>query len=193
MPATARANVDVRLSDESVEDHGSYLIVRGVASTFNRDRVGDTVTRAALERAVERYLRNPIMLYGHSYDRPAGLVTRAEVRDDGLHIEAKLPKPADPENLTRWALVRDKVMRGLSIGGAWTRDAMKRLVEIDLREISIAAVPVNADTLLGAQLGKAFGDAPDAADVAAGLREVAWAASVESARIAVARLDLATR
>ena len=189
MPATARADVNFKLDHESVEDHGSYLLVRGRASTFSRDRVGDTVTRAALERAVETYMAtNPILLFEHKYSRPAGTVTKAEVRDDGLHIEARLPRPADPLNLTWWGMVRDKVLRALSIGGRWTRDAMNRLVDVDRREISIAPVAVNGEAFIGAplatQVGKAFGD-----DVVAGAnRNAAFDVELAALRADVALL-----
>lgn len=178
--AAATANYDFSLTDESVVDHGSYLVIRGRASNFDVDRVNDQVTRQAMAKALERYMVNPIMLYGHNFNRPAGIVTKAFVNHAGLWIEAKLPKPSDPENLTWYNLVRDKILRALSIGGVWKRelvDGVNRLTNIDLREISLAAVGVNADTgLFSMQMAKAFGDGDDRAAVVAGMREVARAA-----------------
>ncbi len=153
-------NYDFELSKEHVrENPDGSLTVSGWASNFDVDRVGDTVTRDALDRALTKYMANPVMLYNHQYSQPAGVVTRAEVSDRGLWIEATLPRPADGLPLHYWNLVKQGVMRALSIGGVWTRDAMRRLVEIDLREISLASVGVNGGTLLSAQTAKAFGDA----------------------------------
>lgn len=158
---TAAMDYDFKLSDEHVRvaEDGS-LLVSGWASNFDVDRVGDTVTRAALEKALTGYMRNPILLYGHKYTQPAGVVTKARVTDEGLWIAAKLPRPDGGLPLHYWTLVRQGIMRALSIGGVWKRDALRRLVEIDLREVSIASVGVNAGTLLSAQTAKAFGD-PD--------------------------------
>lgn len=131
--------------------------MRPVLPPIVRPATRTVVTRKALERALERYALNPILLYNHSYAQPAGVVTKALVDDRGLWIEAKLPRPGG-SGLTAhyWNLVRRGALRALSIGGVWKRDAFKRLVEIDLREISVAAVGVNAGTLLSAQTTKAF-------------------------------------
>ena len=160
---TAPMNYNFELSNEHVREAADgSLTVSGWASNFDVDRVGDTVTRKALERALEGYKRNPILLYNHSYAQPAGTVTKALVDDRGLWIEATLPRPESGLTRHYWDLVRRGAMRALSIGGVWKRDALKRLVEIDLREISVAAVGVNAGTLLSAQTAKAFQDAPAA-------------------------------
>jgi HK97 family phage prohead protease len=162
---TAAMDYDFKLSDEHVRvDEEGNLIVSGWASNFDVDRVGDTVTRTALDAALTRFMTNPVMLYDHKYSHPAGVVTKARVTDRGLWIEAKLPKPESGLPLHYWNMVRRGFMRALSIGGVWKRDALRRLVEIDLREISVASVGVNAGTLLSAQTAKAFGDDSDPCD-----------------------------
>jgi len=162
MRTTAPMNYEFNLSNEHVRENADgSLTVSGWASNFDVDRVGDTVTREALDRALRGYMRNPVMLYDHKYSQPAGVVTKALVDERGLWIEAKLPRPAAGLPLHYWTLVKQGVMRALSIGGTWKRDALRRLVSIDLREISLAAAGVNAGTLLSAQTAKAFGDAPD--------------------------------
>ena len=160
MTDTATLNYDFNLSKEHVrEDGDGNLIVSGWASNFDVDRVGDTVTRKALlEAALTGYMRNPILLYDHKYTQPAGVVTKALVNERGLWIEAKLPRPESGLPRHYWNLVRDGFLRALSIGGKFTRDSLKRLVKIDLHEISVASVGVNAGTLLSAQTAKAFGD-----------------------------------
>ncbi len=162
---TAELNYSFALDrDHVVENDDGSITVSGWASNFDVDRVGDTVTRAALDRALTGYMRNPVLLFNHKYAQPAGMVTAAKVSDRGLWIEANLPRPAEPGILrTYWDLVRRGFMRAFSIGGVWKRDSRRRLVEIDLREISVASVGVNAGTLMSAQVGKAFGDAAPAA------------------------------
>src|SRR5262245_56995505 len=153
--ATAAVNYDFELRDEHVRVEDDVLTVSGYASNFDVDRVGDQVTRAALDRALTRYMNNPIVLYDHKYTQPAGIVTNARVDENGLWIAAKLPKPEDGVPRHYWNMVKQGVMKALSIGGVWKREVVggiKRLVEIDLREISIASVGVNASTLLSTQM-----------------------------------------
>jgi HK97 family phage prohead protease len=157
---TATANYDFTLDGKAVEENG-VLKVAGYASNYDLDRVGDVVTRQALEQALNRYMQNPMLLWNHQYSRPAGRVTAARIDQRGLYVEAELPRPAerDGQNLTWWQMVRDGYVKALSIGGKWVRDAANRLIEIDLREVSLAAVGVNSSTLLfSAQMAKAFGD-----------------------------------
>ena len=159
MRSTAALNYDFNLSNEHVrEEADGSLVVSGWASNFDVDRVGDTVTRKALEDALTGYMRNPVLLYDHKYSQPAGIVTKALVDERGLWVEARLPRPDGGLPRHYWNMVKAGVMRALSIGGVFTRDALKRIVSCDLREISVASVGVNAGTLLSAQTAKAFGD-----------------------------------
>ena len=194
--ATAHMDYEFNLSNEHVRvaDDGS-LIVSGWASNFDVDRIGDQVTRDAIKAALDKYMRNPMVLYNHKYSQPAGVVTKAHVDDErGLWVEVKLPRPRVPGMpLHYWNLVKAGVLRGLSIGGKWTRtrlaNGVNALTAIDLRAISVAAsVPVNAGTLLSAQTAKAFQDEDALADARHNV-ELARAAA-QSAYLLNARLDL---
>lgn len=158
---TAHLNYNF-VPDGGVRHEGDKLIISGTASNWDVDRVGDSVMRAAMERALARYMENPILLFDHRYSLPAGRVTRAWIDDDGLHIVAELPMPKEPGDARHWwRLVRDGFVRALSIGGRWTRQTIggvHYLTDIDLREISVAAQGVNATTTFTAQAAKAFGD-----------------------------------
>jgi HK97 family phage prohead protease len=197
---TAAAAYDFTLKQGSVTDNGDHLIVRGYASNFDVDRVGDQVTRRALEAALVGYMRNPMLLWNHKFSRPAGKVTEARVDDHGLYIEAKIPKPADrdAENLTWWQMVRDGYLKALSIGGHWVRErvnGVNQLVRIDLREISLAPVGVNAGTMLFSdQIAKAFGD-PEPVDpvTLARLQMICWRARLERMHIERAAPESASR
>ncbi len=156
--------------DGGVREVGDKLVISGTASNWDVDRVGDAVVRAAMERALEKYMAtNPILLFNHSYKLPAGRVTRAWIDDAGLHIEAELPRPEGHSEARHWwNLVKRGIVRALSIGGVWTRQAIgsvNYLTEIDLREISIAAQGVAYNTTFTAQMAKGFGDAPRTTDI----------------------------
>lgn len=158
---TANLNYNF-VPDGGVREVGDKLVISGTASNWDVDRVGDSVVRTAMERALAQYMENPILLFNHSYSLPAGRVTRAFVDDRGLHIEAELPRPKEPGVARHWwDLVKAGVVRALSIGGKWTRQkigGVNYLTEIDLREISVAAQGINATTTFTAQAAKAFGD-----------------------------------
>lgn len=162
MKETATLNYDFTTSGEVRQD-GDELVISGIASNWDVDRVGDAVTRHAMERGLRKYLEtNPILLFNHSYSLPAGRVTRAWIDDDGLHIEARLPRPHGA-GISRqwWDLVKAGVVKALSIGGVWRRElinGINYLTEVDLREISVAAQSVAYGTTFSVQAAKAFGD-----------------------------------
>lgn len=183
---TANLNYNF-VPDGGVREVGDKLVISGTASNWDVDRVGDSVVRAAMERALDRYMANPILLYNHAYSRPAGRVTRAFIDDDGLHIEAELPRPKESGDSRHWwDLVKAGVVRALSIGGKWTRQqiaGVNYLVDIDLREISVAAQGINATTTFTAQAAKAFGDPePSAPD---------WSSLRDNARLLSLKADIA--
>lgn len=183
---TANLNYNF-VPDGGVREVGDKLVISGTASNWDVDRVGDSVVRAAMERALARYMENPILLYNHAYSRPAGRVTKAFIDDDGLHIEAELPRPKEPGDSRHWwNLVKDGIVRALSIGGKWTRQqigGVNYLTEIDLREISVAAQGINARTTFTAQAAKAFGDPP--------LTELDWSGLRDDALILSLKASLA--
>lgn len=164
--ATASLDYDFGLRNERLREDGDKLVISGIASNWDVDREGDQVARYAFDRALKRYLTtNPILLYSHRYSMPMGKVNRAEVRDDGLFVEAELPKPEPgTEAANVWRLVKQGIVRAFSIGGRFHRKAVngaRTIFDMDLREISIAPVGVNAGTLFSVQAGKAFGDPID--------------------------------
>lgn len=165
MPTTQTAplNLDFGLRDRKVSeaDNGS-LIISGRASTWDLDRQGDTMSRNAFSDSLKRYMTNPIVLYAHRYGTPMGRTLEAEVRADGLHVKVELPQPeAGTEERRIWDLVKAGVIKAFSVGGKGTRkliDGVQTVVHWDLRELSIAPVGVNPNTLfsVSAQAGKCF-------------------------------------
>lgn len=164
---TARLEYGFGLKGEQIRQAADKLVISGLASNWDLDRQGDRMARYAFDRALKRYLTtNPILLYNHRYGMPMGRVTRASVDDDGLWVEAELPRPEPgTEAANIWRLVRTGVVRAFSVGAVFTRrviGGVKTIVDADLREVSIAAVGAVPSALFGlsTQLGKAFGDEP---------------------------------
>jgi HK97 family phage prohead protease len=129
------------------EKDGSASI-RGMASTSDFDRAGDSIAPDAWTRSggLNNFKKNPIILFNHDYDRPIGRATGLEVTDNGLELEAKISKSA-PNGVCD--LVKDGVLGAFSVGfrvkdadyieetdGLMIKDA-------ELFEVSVVSVPCN--------------------------------------------------
>ena len=81
-----------------VAEDGSAMI-RGMASTSDFDRAGDSISHEAWTKGgLKNFEKNPIILFNHDYDRPIGRATGLKVTDNGLELEAKISKSA-PANV----------------------------------------------------------------------------------------------
>lgn len=106
---------------------------------------------------LDDYITNPVVLYGHNaYDLPIGQCTYVAVRGDALECTIKFASAeANPEAEKVWLLVKEKVLRALSVGfrpvnGAYeVRDGEDVWVWRNsiLKEISVVAIPANPEAL----------------------------------------------
>lgn len=132
------------------------LLLSGLAADYKPDRDGESFAQGAFERGLQRYLdTNPIVLYQHDPERPLGRVTAAYIDSAGLHVEMEIPEP--PEG--SWArhpylLAKKGILRGLSVGGNFKRVG-RVIVDSDLQEISLAAIPVLPGALIGRAAARA--------------------------------------
>lgn len=101
---------------KAIEESDGKRIFRGIATTPTADRVGDIVEPMGAQ------FQLPIPLcWMHDSSDPVGWVTAAKVTDKGIEIEgevANLPEPASLKDRldTAWAMLKGKLVRGLSIG-----------------------------------------------------------------------------
>jgi len=165
---------------ESKGDSGGRITI----STCDVDRDHDRVMpRGAL---LENYLKNPVVMWGHSYMSPADMIGRAtnlEVTDVGIVADFELRPAAndqDPQNIVR-----------LLWDGGWVRTASIgfRPIEMqpnefggndikawELLEFSLVSVPANQSALrLAAKAldGEQKDAAPDGETPAAAVVEAA--------------------
>jgi HK97 family phage prohead protease len=127
------------------QDDGSVMI-RGMASTTEFDRAGDSISADAWTKGgLNNFEKNPIILFNHDYSRPIGRAKKVTATNDGLHLEAKISKSAGDVA----ELVKDGVLGAFSVGFR-VKDADYveetdglRIKDAELFEVSVVSVPCN--------------------------------------------------
>ena len=138
-------NLTSTFKSQTVED-GSVMI-RGMASTNDFDRAGDTISPDAWAKGgLKNFENNPIILFNHDYNKPIGRATGLKVTPSGLELEAKISKSA-PESVCD--LVKDGVLGAFSVGFR-VKDADYlsetdgyKIKDAELFEVSVVSVPCN--------------------------------------------------
>ena len=138
-------NLTSTFKSHEVED-GSVMI-RGMASTNDFDRAGDTISPDAWAKGgLTNFENNPIILFNHDYNKPIGRATGLKVTPNGLELEAKISKSA-PEGVCE--LVKDGVLGAFSVGFR-VKDADYlsetdgyKIKDAELFEVSVVSVPCN--------------------------------------------------
>ena len=136
-------NLTSTFKSEAAED-GSVM-VRGMASTKEFDRAGDSILADAWTKGgLGNFEKNPIILFNHDYNKPIGRATKVTPTADGLHMEAKISKHAECANL-----IKDGVLGAFSVGfKVKDADYLKetdglQIKDAELFEVSVVSVPCN--------------------------------------------------
>ena len=128
------------------QEDGSIKI-RGMASTNDFDRAGDTICPDAWTKGngLKNFESNPIILFNHDYNKPIGRATGLKVTENGLELEAKISKAAKDVA----DLVKDGVLGAFSVGFR-VKDADYiqetdgyKIKDAELFEVSVVSVPCN--------------------------------------------------
>lgn len=122
----------------------------GYASVFGGvDAYGDTIVRGAYADTIKDRKQPVLMLFGHNPSRVIGKWARLVEDEKGLMVEGELtPGHTDAEDVA--ASLKHGAMSGLSIGyrvppggAAEGEDGTRKLLKLDLVEISIVALPAD--------------------------------------------------
>lgn len=139
------------LEIKEMVDEGGKRTFKGIATTPTADKVGDIVEPQGAE------FQLPIPLcWMHDSSDPVGWVTAAKVGPGGIEIEGEFARIDDPPSLkdrldTAWAMVKGKLVRGLSIGFkpieyARIEDTYSyRYIKWLWMELSPVTIPANGD------------------------------------------------
>lgn len=135
---------------KSLDETGTFS---GYASVFgNRDSEGDVVQKGAFARTLAEWAqkgRLPPMLWQHDRKQPIGCFTLMKEDDKGLYVEGKLLIDDIPQAKTAHALLKNKVLGGMSVGYSvqnWEYDKFNNilnLLELKLYEVSLVTFPAN--------------------------------------------------
>jgi len=138
-------NLTSTFKSHAAED-GSVMI-RGMASTADFDRAGDSISHEAWAKGgLDNFEKNPIILFNHDYDKPIGRATGLKVGPNGLELEAKISKSA-PAAVCE--LIKDGVLGAFSVGfRVKDADYIKEtdglmIKDAELFEVSVVSVPCN--------------------------------------------------
>lgn len=139
--------------DLEVKAAGDGLI-EGYASTFGGkpDRAGDIVAKGAFARTLAEHSRegtSPAMLWSHRIEEPIGKWTALREDREGLHVAGRINLKT-----TRGREAFEHIAAGdagafsigylISEGGRkYNGDGSFTLVDVDLVEVSVVAVPAN--------------------------------------------------
>lgn len=163
-------------SVKDFEEEGvSGIEIEGYASTKDKDRGHDIVDPQAFKNALDLYMTNPIVLLQHNMNKPIGVVTEATIDENGLYIKARITQDVD------WVIsaIKNGVLRAFSIGykikdnefleeeTSDGRDYANIIKDLELFEISVVSVPMNAYSLM-----KSIGDCFELKEVAEEEKEV---------------------
>lgn len=129
--------------------------VHCVASTDAIDSYGDIVDPKSWR--LERYLSNPVVLFSHDSKAPIGRAS--DVRVEGNALQARLHFATTERASEVFSLVQQQILRGVSVGFVPGRIATERrgaddvtvLYDNTLVELSVVAVPANAQALIKAK------------------------------------------
>lgn len=150
IPAEVKAS-----SDSSVR----RIVGTGTSSCL--DRQGEHIHPSAVERAMDAFMKNPVMGYAHDTRMPIGKWTGWRRVKDSIVLEGELLEPGDDLADAVWRRIEQGVIRGMSVGfnpvGSWSDSGeedkegnfwwggTKGDRDIEILEWSIVPIPANSD------------------------------------------------
>lgn len=163
----------IKSVEQTTENEVKKVTIKGFASTPQVDRYSDIVEPKAFSDALETYMSNPVILFGHNPDDVIGLAVEGKVTDKGLYITAEITEDGSKETEVAMTRILQGKLKTLSIGYQplevrfqnketgdeitdeafytlpW--DAMKsylrKITKLDLVEISVVSTPANPGAL----------------------------------------------
>ena len=138
---------------------GDQRKLTGWATTPTPDRMGDVIEPKGAK------FKNPLpLLLFHDSRRPVGTVRLLKATDEGIEFEASIPEIPEAGTLRdrveeAWLSVKNKLVRGVSIGFRALKDGIEfldpddwaagfRFTKTEILELSLVAIPANAEAVI---------------------------------------------
>lgn len=146
----------IEFKADAVNDDGTFT---GYGSVFgNVDQGGDIVAPGAFTEWLKGFKAsadNPLpALWQHRSGEPIGGYTKLKEDSRGLYVEGFLLKDSVPRAAEAYALMKARVVRGMSIGYMVRDDSYDKLTNVrtlkrlDLAEISVVTFAMNTEAMV---------------------------------------------
>jgi len=152
---TARNKIKTQDFELKVKDVNKDGTFTGYGSVFNvQDQGGDIVMPGAFKNslnAIKASGKKVPVLWQHKTDAPVGVYDLIEEDDNGLYVEGRLLVDAVQLAKEAFALLSEGAVTGLSIGYGTqryeidTETYVRKLLELDLWEVSLVTFPMNEE------------------------------------------------
>lgn len=180
VPAIGQARLEVKFSPAPRPTVTADGIFRGYATLFGReDLAGDVVEAGAFAASLARRGPEAVkLLYQHDPAEPIGRWLSIAEDRQGLFVEGRLSEDTARAREVK-SLMREGILDGLSIGFRTMKSrpdpaaGVRRLIEVDLWEISIVTFPMLPEARLRAVKAARSPHAFDEGRLAAMLRRSA--------------------
>ena len=142
------------LEIKAVQEDGFFS---GYGAVFgNVDWYNDVILHGAFQKSLQRWEEKgkmPPVLWNHNDGEPIGVYTNIYEDEKGLFVEGRLLIDDVPRAKSTHALLKAGAIDGLSIGYKTKKanqqtNGIRELIELDLGEISIVAMPANEESLI---------------------------------------------
>ena len=135
-------------------DPEGQRIIEGYFTTADIDRTGDVSMPSAFEKTMVEYMKNPVVAYMHDWKKAIGKVVDYKIDGKGVWIQAEIAKGVGWID-ELWTLIQQGVLKGFSFGYKTLKNKplevegkkVNQLLEIELFEISVVSIPMNASAL----------------------------------------------
>jgi HK97 family phage prohead protease len=136
--------------------------LEAIITTSSVDRYNESITTGGIDTT--NYMSNPVVLYGHDYSGlPIGKTIKLTQMKNKIKAQFQLAVDEFPFAATVYAMIKSGYLNAVSIGGRvreWSDD-YKTIVQMEMVEFSVVAVPANPEALITgkdfeAAVGKTF-------------------------------------
>jgi HK97 family phage prohead protease len=149
---TYKGNKNFELAEFKAVEENGLVKISGYANNKNiADRYGDIPTPygRSFVYELEEYRRNPVLLLDHEAEvkKLCGKVTEIREDEKGLYFEAVLSNSDLPEVKHARTVIKEGMLKTVSIGGIWLYEDFENPDHLTLAKIfEISLVTIPADT-----------------------------------------------